>query len=157
MAQIEVEDPERNLPPGDSPINMALSLQCQSNGSVHGLTTLPSTVPRRMLEAGELMPVSVAPDMCDKDVFTPFHPHYQDEEFGPRNIIVRTLHSALLPTQPGSLGLICSSPLRRSTGSWTIIQIPMTPGHSSNSPHGPILRGSTSSILSPNISPCLLH
>ena len=112
---------------------MAPALQHQSNSSVHGLTTLPSTVHRRMVEAGELMPVSVALDMCDRQDFTPFHPHYRDEEeFGPRDIIVRTVSSALLPAPPGSLGLICSSTPRGSTGSWTIIQLPMTPGHSSS-------------------------
>ena len=109
MVQIEVEDPKSNLPPGDSPIKMVPALQHQSIGSVHSLTTLPSTVPRRMLEAGELKPVSATP----KYIFTPFHPHYQDEEeFDPRDIIVRTLSSALLPAQPGSLhrGSISSSP-----------------------------------------------
>ena len=51
---------------------------------VSGLTTLPSTV-HRMLEAGELMPVSMAPDMYDRELFTPFLSHYHLEEFGPRD------------------------------------------------------------------------
>ena len=71
MVPIKVEDPERNLPPGDSPINVAPALQYKSNGSVHSLITLPSTVPRRTFKAGELMPVSVAPHMCDREAFTP--------------------------------------------------------------------------------------